>query len=562
MKFFSSFFLMALLACGISGSALAQAVPSSAEPSRVGGQIAPMAVAPSISGGAAVSSPGAVSAPDGADKIRLKLQQLIIEDMTAYTPAEVEPLYGSMIGKTVTLADVFGIAAALTAKYRNDGYILTQVILPPQTIDGGVVRMRVVEGYADRVMIEGATRGNRAYIQGYADRIKAAKPLNAAVLERYMLLMNDLPGLSARAVLSPAKTPGASDIAIVVEQRPYSLFFQTDNRGSRYIGPLQLTAGAQLNNTFGLYEGLSFQAAVAPDGWPDPEMTFGSLTWQQPVGHEGTRIDLNGSISATHPGFTLVPFDVNGIAHSAFLRLQHPFLRTRNISVTGNAKIDYLNSSRDDNLGLPATKDRVRSLRIGGTLQAADRWSGLNALGAEVSKGLDILGASRKGDANISRALGDPQFMKVTADASRLQRLGGPFSLFVSATGQKSANTLLASEEFGVGGMTFGSAYDNSEITGEDGIAARAELRADNLFSTPASLLQLYGFYDIGQVWDRDNAVVKDRIRSLASAGAGLRATITPNVSGNFEVAAPLTRPVQTTGNNNPRFFGALTLRY
>lgn len=540
----------------------AQTVPSSAEPSRVGGQIAPMAVAPALSGGVSVSSLGAAVAPAGAEKITLKLQRVIIEDMTVYAQADIAALYEGMIGKTVTLAEVFGIADALTSKYRNDGYILTQVILPPQTIDGGVVRMRVVEGYADRVMIEGATHGNIAHIQGFADRIRAARPLKAATLERYMLLLNDLPGISARAVLAPAKTPGASDITIVVDQRPYSLFFQTDNRGSRYIGPLQATGGIQLNNLFGFYEGLSFQAATAPEGWPNREMTFGSLSWQQPLGHEGTRVDLQGSISATHPGFTLAPFDVNGIARTASLRLQHSFLRTRNMSVTASAKLDYLNSSRDDNLGLPTTKDRVRSLRIGGTLQAADRFSGLNSLGAEVSKGLDILGASRKGDANVSRAQGDPQFLKATAEASRLQRISGPFSLFVSAAGQKSAHTLLASEEFGAGGMSFGSAYDNSEITGEDGVAARAELRADNLFRTPASLIQLYGFYDIGQVWDRDNAVVRDRIRSLASAGAGLRATISPGLSGSFEAAKPLTRPAQTAGDNDPRFFGTLTFRY
>ena len=561
MKIFRLIGVTAVLLLLGSG-AEAQTVPSSAEPSRVGGQIAPMASAPAPGGGPAVSAPGAAPAPAGAEKITLKLQRLIIEDMTAYQLSDVEPLHKDMIGKTVTLADVFGVASALTAKYRNDGYILTQVILPPQTIDGGIVRMRVVEGYADRVMIEGATRGNKAYIQGFADRVKAAKPLNAATLERYMLLLNDLPGISARAVLSPAATPGASDITIVVDQRPYSLFFQTDNRGSRYIGPLQVTGGAQLNNLFGFYEGLSLQAAAAPEGWPHREMTFGSVTWQQPIGHEGTRVDLNGSISATHPGFTLVPFDVNGIARTASLRLQHPFLRGRNMTFTASAKLDYMNSSRDDNLGLPATKDRVRSLRIGGSLQTSDRFSGLNSFGAEVSKGLNILGASRKGDANMTHALGDPQFLKATAEASRLQRITGPFSLLVSAAGQKSANTLLASEEFGAGGMSFGSAYDNSEITGEDGVAARAELRADNLFRTPASLLQLYCFYDVGQVWDRDNAVVRDRIRSLASAGAGLRAMINSNISGSFEAAKPLTRPAQTAGDNNPRFFGTLTFRY
>ena len=537
-------------------------MPATAEPSRVQNQLAPMMAAPAPASPAVVSSGPGVTAPEGADKIKLVLKHVTIDGVTVYTPAQLEALYRNMLGKEVTLADVFGIAAALTAKYRNDGYILTQVVIPPQTIDGGSVRLLAVEGYVDKVTVEGVPPRNRAYIEGFAARIRAAKPLTSKTLERYMLLINDLPGVSARAVLSPAQAAGASDVTIVVSQKPVNLFVETDNRGSRYIGPLQVNSGMQLNNTFGMYEGISLQGAVAPDGWPDRELTFGSASWQQPLDHEGTRLTVSGSISATHPGFTLSPFDVTGIARSAAIDLQHPFLRSRNMSFTGSAKFDYLNSFRNDNLGLPATVDRVRALRLGGTLQVADPLGGADLLTAELSKGIDILNASRAGDANLTRAQGDPQFFKATAEASRLQQVSGPFSVYTAVSGQKSADILLASEQFGVGGTAYGSAYDASEITGDDGIAARVELRADNLFHTPLSQLQLYSFYDIGQVWDPGNSVADDRIRSVASAGVGFRAILNANFSGSFEAAKPLTRPVATENNTDLRYFGALTLRY
>jgi hemolysin activation/secretion protein len=323
-----------------------------------------------------------------------------------------------------------------------------------------------------------------------------------------------------------------------------------------------VNAGAQLNNALGLYEGISFQAVTAPDGWPRRELTYGALTWMQPVGHEGTKIDLSGSISSTHPGFTLTPFDEEGIARTLALDVQHPFLRSRNISVTGSAKFDYLDSFRSNNLPLPATVDRIRALRVGGNMQAVDRFGALNVLSAEASKGLNVLDASRPGDANLTRAEGDPQFFKVAAQATRLQPVTGPFSIYTAASGQKAAETLLASEQFGVGGPAFGSAYDASEITGDDGIAGRVELRADNAIRTPFSLLELYGFYDIGQVWDPAHSVPQDRIRSLASAGAGFRANLNANFSATFEAAKPLTRVVATANDRKPRYFGALTWRY
>ncbi len=546
-----------------SFTAFAQTVPSTAEPSRVPGQIAPLQAPTRVEGAESVATGGAVTAPQGAEKIKLTLKSVTVDNMTAYQPSDIEPLYRDMIGTTITLADVYGIAEKLTAKYRNEGYILTQVVVPPQTIEGGSIRLRVVEGFVDEVAIQGKTQSDIAWLAQYAENIRAAKPLNAKALERYVLLMNDLSGISARAVLSPSpKTPGASDVTLVVDQKPYDLFMQVDNRGSRYLGPLQLNAGGRLNNVFGLYEGIDFQAVTAPDGTPDRELDYAALSWIQPLNHEGTRLTVGGSVSSTEPGYTLSAFDVRGRAHTFNLELMHPFIRARNENLFTSVKFNFLNSTRNDNLGGGRTEDRLRVARLSGTYQFTDRYVGMNTGTLEVSQGLGILHASNKGDANMTRAAGNPTFFKGTLEVSRLQRLTDRFELLASASGQKSANTLLASEEFGVGGTAYGSAYDNSEITGENGLAGRLELRMNQALPLPVDQFQVYGFYDIGKVWDNDNAVVKERRRSLASSGLGFRATLNENISGSFEYAVPLTRDVEAMGDDNPRMFGTLTARF
>lgn len=147
-------------------------------------------------------------------------------------------------------------------------------------------------------------------------------------------------------------------------------------------------------------------------------------------------------------------------------------------------------------------------------------------------------------------------------EISRIQRVTNMVELFGSVQGQKSANKLLASEEFGVGGINYGSAYNNSEITGEDGIAGRVELRLNNPVKAPVNFSQVYGFYDIGKVWDTDNTIVKDRQRSIASAGLGLRVNVNDNLAGTFEAAMPLTRTVETEGDKDLRLFGSLTARF
>ena len=546
-----------------SSAAYAQAVPSSAEPSRVGGQIAPMPSTVVTTPGAKLSSQGRVSAPAGSDKVKFTLKSVAVDGMTTYQSDAVKSLYADEIGKTVSLAYVYDLAERLTAKYRNEGFVLTQVVVPPQTIETGAIKLRVVEGFIDQVNIEGKTRKDIDYLRKYADKIRAAKPLNAKALERYVLLMNDLSGMSVRAVLVPSpKTPGASDVTLVVDQKAYNFFFQTDNRGSRYLGPFQVNAGVRFNNAFGFYEGLNAQIVTAPEGVQHRELDYFGLNWTQPIGYEGTKVAFGGSVTATEPGFDLTPFAVQGLAHNASVDLTHAFIRSRNNNLYGSVKFNFLNSTRTDNLGLGATEDHVRVLRGGGSWQYTDKYVGINVLTAELSKGLDVFGASDKNDANKTRALGDAQFFKGTLEMSRLQRLSDRFELFASATGQKSANNLLASEEFGVGGVAYGSAYDSSEITGEDGLAARTELRANNLVPTGWDLLQFYGFYDVGKVWDRDNATAKDRQRALASTGLGLRVTFSENFAGSFEYAVPLTRDVDTNNNDNPRAFGSLTAKF
>ena len=556
-----------LLVCSMLAAphvAAAQAVPAGAEPSRAGGQIAPQQ-APGLSDfkGSIKAGGSGAQPPAGAEKVKLTLRKIILEDATVYSEAALEAVYGAQLNTEITLAEVYDIAARLTAKYRNDGYILTQVVIPPQTIDGGTVRLRVVEGFVDKVAVEGGAGVDTAFLQGFARKIAASKPLNAKKLERYILLVNDLPGLTARAVLAPSPdVVGASDVTILVERKPYDAFFQIDNRGSRYLGPLQLNAGLRLNNMLGFYEGISLQFVTAPDGWPNRELDFGAISWSQPVGSEGTRVSVGYSVTSTEPGHTLSPFDIEGLARAANIEVMHPFIRSRQQNLYATLRFNYLDTERNDNLGLGKTEDRLRVLRLAGTYQFADGLLGLNTVNAELSRGLDILNMKDKNSLNPTRARGEPEFFKATAEISRVQRVTNMVEVFGSVQGQKSAHKLLASEEFGIGGISYGSAYNNSEITGEDGLAGRLELRLNNPVKAPVNFSQVYGFYDIGKVWDNDNTVVKDRQRSIASAGIGLRVNVNENVAGTLEAALPLTRRVETENDKDMRVFGSLTARF
>ena len=148
-------------------------------------------------------------------------------------------------------------------------------------------------------------------------------------------------------------------------------------------------------------------------------------------------------------------------------------------------------------------------LRLGTRYEFVDTLitAGANTIDLEASKGLNIFGASQEGDANMTRSEGDPQFSKLELDVQRLQRVTGSVNLLLAGRGQWSSNALLSSEEFSIGGINSGRGYDPSEISGDQGLSGKVELQWKEPVALDKSFVesyQLFGFYDIGRVWNDD----------------------------------------------------------
>jgi hemolysin activation/secretion protein len=438
-------------------------------------------------------------------------------------------------------------------------------VVPAQRI-GSAARLVVVEGYIAKVEIEGA--GNDK-VRDYAEQLLDSRPLRAQDLERYLLLANDLPGVTARGVLSPsADIPGGSDLTVFVEEKPLDALAGVDNRGTKFIGPAQFYLGAGEIDRLGAAERIGARYITTST---QTELRYGTV--ELALGAEGTRLALLGSVTRSKPGFTLRQFDTRSDGSTAIARLSHPFLRSRTENFSLNACFIYRDSSTTldhDPLTPPSSDDHLRVLRAGAVYDLADRFAGANVLAAELSQGLPFLGASANESATASRLGGRTEFQKATLDASRLQGLGflvsGLSFLGAVSAQRRFGDALLASEQFGVGGPSFGRGYDPSEITGDNGWAMKFELQYAQLPGLEwLQEAQLYGFYDRGAVSNvREGTTQRDP--RLASAGIGTRFTLAANYLGSLEVGKPLTRVVETergSGDQHPwRVFFTLFAKF
>lgn len=540
-----------------------------ADPSRAGEEFKQPDMAPKVEPEVSVKRAPVQNAPAGAEKVRFTLNGITFDGATVYSDAELKSVFAGDIGKTVSLADVYGIANKLTLKYRNDGYILTQVVVPPQEIGGGVPKLRVVEGYVDKITVSRADPNapiDMDNVRSYASQIHTNGPLNARDLERNLLIINDLPGVTARSVLSPsASKTGAADMAIIVDYDPVDGFVGIDNYGSRYLGPTQLGAATTLNSMLGMNEAISAQIALAPEDWY--ELAYGSVGYEQPVGTMGTKVHFNASATDTDPGFDLAQFDVEGRSYLLNVGATHPFIRSRSTNLTGRVNFDWRRVKSENNIE-ETRRDRISALRLGGRYEFIDTLIGAaaNTIDAEVSKGLDLFGASDEGDDNLTRDLADPQATKLEAEIQRLQRVTNNVNLLLAARGQIASNALLSSEEFAIGGINSGRGYDPSEITGDHGISGKIELQWTQpiKFDTQnfVESYQLYGFYDIGRVWNEDATTNSQERDSLASVGGGIRFDLPYDVEGGLGVAFPMTRDVATQDSHHTKYYFNLSKRF
>jgi len=423
------------------------------------------------------------------------------------------------------------------------------------------VQILVVEGRINRVIIRDQGKlASYNYLLKYAERLKASRPLRQEELERYLLLINDFPGMRVSGVLAPSDQPGAADLIVEVTYKRFDAYASLDNRGSRFLGPYQAEFSGAYNGLIDTGDRILYRYILSI--FQPRELQFHEARYQIPVFDQGTILEVWGNYARTRPGFTLRTFDIEGQSYSWNLRLKHPILRTRAMNLWVYGGFDWRHSENDV-LNATFSDDRLRVFRYGGTFEAVDRFRGINFLEVQVSHGVDMLGA--RGD---SREFGRTDFTKVVVDFQRNQQIWGPVTGFFQFTGQYAGTQLLAPEEFGLGGRTFGRAFDPSEKTGDHGFAVSAELRYTvDTFQLPQldvpTSLQFYGFGDWGRVYHIESNTRKT-FEALASAGVGMRFNVGQHLSGQVEGAVPLYGRVASLGSEgrNWRVFFVVNARY
>lgn len=482
------------------------------------------------------------------DERSFTLAGVLVEGATAYSNLEFLRIYRPWLGRAVTVSELRAIAEAITRRYHEDGYFLSNAFLPAQDIASGVVRIRVIEGhlgnwrYADDASPD-------ELVDAMLQPALQQRPLRRAVLVSALKHVNTIPGLTVTPELrSLPQALGAYELVLATQTRRLEGAVSFDNRGSELIGPLRAVATLRAYGLAGGHESLQLRLATAAER---EELRYAELSGEWLLGAGGMRLELLASSVRSRPGGELEAFDARIANDRQRLTLSTGWSGTdREHRVRGHLE-RYQSSTHA--FGERRLRDRLHMLGLSYRLAWVTDGGQVQAVTASIGQGLG-------GDSEPAGA-GRTDFTRFRADYVWRRQWLGEWDVNVSAEAQYAMNALPSVERYTVGGGPFGSAYDPSEISGDHGLAGRIELSQRARAMGGGWRYSPYGGYELGAVWNIEHAARAARL-SAASLFAGARAGV-GRLSLTLELAHPLTRPVASQdGDREPRIFASLGYRF
>lgn len=440
------------------------------------------------------------------------------------TENELQALVADVIGSELGFQQLQALAARVTAYLKDKGWFLARAYLPGQAITSGIIEIAVIQGRSDGSLqikpAENVRISTRRLYDMTAAAVAAGAALHEKQLERSILLMNDLPGLSARASLAAGSTPGTTAVQVDVSEGPlFSGAVWSDNHGNRHTGTWRGTGMLNVNDPLRYGDQLSLLLTGAEG------LNQGRAAYSFPLFSDG----LKGTIAYTGMGYELIgdlaSLKAGGYSHSVDSAISYPWLRSRVANIQSSLGYQF-KIFADDADGTKVRDKRIHSgtAAISGDYYDRFMGGGYSAWNAGVTVGTLQVGIE---DVSITGTEGT--YTHFNLGVSRLQRLAERLSINFSWSTQLSLDNLDSSEKFNLGGPHGVRAYTVGEGVGDSGHLFNVDLRYDLPLPSRFGLVQLNGFYDAGQTtmhhspWQ--NSVVTASGKNsywLQGAGAGV----------------------------------------
>ena len=502
-----------------------------------------------------------------------EINEFDVEGDTVLDEAAIDGAVEPFLGPDRTMSDIDGARGALEKAYAARGYQTVYVILPPQTVKGGVVRLKAVETKIGSVAVKGTKYASDARITGALPSLAPGAVPNLKTLNSELVALN---AQSSDRQVTPSMKPGSQpdtiDVALDVDDKlAVHGGLELNNKYSQDTHPLRLQANLEYDDLWGMGHSLSGLYSVAPQDPANGEVY--ALTYSAPVPGTDIKLSLTGLHSNSNVA-TLGSTDVLGKGNSATLNA------TWALGTVGDyfhylqgsiAWKDFNNTVSQGGQTNPAPITYYPlSLSYVGTFREPNDQLSFNAGLTMSFRGL----GSGVNDFDNARYRADGDFLYFKGGANWLHNLPYGIDLYAEVDGQIANSPLISNEQFSIGGDGSVRGYLQSQGLGDDGIRSSVELRSPSLSqwmgayaSSHIDDLRFVTFLDSGRAWLHSPLAEQQDFYNFRSFGFGLTGQALQYLNASLFVADPLdTFTVLGTNNtishDNSTFAGHLRLQF
>ena len=453
----------------------------------------------------------------------IRVDRFEFEGNTAFSDRELAEVTQQFAGRDITFAELIAAEAAVTQKYVAAGYINSGAVIPAnQTFprEGGVVKIRIIEGGLDEIAISGNRRLNANYVRSRLQRA-TRRPLNRdRLLEALQLLQLDPLIANISAELQAGSRPENSRLEVrIKEADSFSGEVFADNNRSPSVGSFRRGIRINQANLSGLGDGLEVSYANTNGS----NEINGSYT--VPVNARNGTIRFAAGTASTN--IIEEPFDaaeIEGKSRTYELTYRQPIVekpdRTLALGVTLSRQ-ESDTSLLGEGFALSAGANDRGETRVSAVRffqEYVQRSSNqVFAARSQFSLGTNLFGATENNSGP------DSSFLAWRGQAQYVRLLAPETLLIVRSDIQLADRPLLSLEQIGIGGVQSVRGYRQDLLLTDNGAIASAEVRFP-IWRVPKvkGLLQVAPFIDLGVGWNHSGEKANPDSDKLLGAGVGL----------------------------------------
>ena len=488
-----------------------------------------------------------------------------IDGNTILLQSKIDEILGKYKGSDIQLGDIEKARIELEKTYHEAGYPTVLVNLPEQTIEGGVVKLQVIEAPLIEINVTGNKNYKRYEILRKLPSVKYGALLYEPAFVKELAALNSNPDVKVAPVLKPGSEPGTISLELKVKDRlPVHAKLEADNRGPVTTPRDRIVAEVQHTNLFGGDEILTLSTVQTPTDWGAVQSYSASFVY--PVIWPDHLFALYGSHSKSNSvlaGGSVFAgggnINIAGNSTIAGFRYYFPIFSGGQNTHQLAFGVDYKHLERTEatfpgGLGTITVVKPIQytPMSLAYTGSIPDRL-GANRITA-TAKGYvaGLIPGGTKHDFEGDRS--DPNnppvrvgstgtFAVLQGGYDRYQPLPEDFLLTLHVDGQWATQPLIPAEQYFAGGMDTVRGYLNYETAGDFAVRGRAELITPELLTIPIDRmwqrkrssdytvrLRLLTFYDAAELWVTKPSPGQHDHFSPQGTGFGIRVALPKDV--------------------------------